>query len=146
MIEVADRLDANKIDLTPDLHRIAGALDGDAVVLELDFKRGPAPGRPAGPLPPGSLPANVDYALAVSLKLDEVISTADEAVQTARRVEQRFRTAFGADYTVTVTREPVGAQAEESLTGNLGGGEVADAGFAARETFYAAYSVQKVRK
>jgi len=146
VIEVADRLDANKLDLNPDLQRIAAALDGDAVVITLEFQRGPAPGAGGGPLPPGSLPANVAYGFGISLKLDEVIATADEAVQTARLIEQRLRTGFGSDYTITVTREPVGAQSEESLTGDLRGGEVADAGFSARETFHAAYSIHKVRK
>lgn len=146
VIEVADRLDANKLDLNPDLQRIASALDGDAVVISLDFQRGPAPGASGGPLPPGSLPANVAYGFGISLKLDEVIATADEAVQTARLIEQRLRTGFGSDYTISVTREPVGAQSEESLTGDLRGGEVADAGFSARETFHAAYSIHKVRK
>ena len=145
VIDVANRLDAHKLDLNPDLQRIAAALDGDAVVLTFNFARGPAPGA-SGPLPPGSLPANVDYGFSVNLKLNEVIATADEAVQTARQIEQRFRTAFGSDYAVTVTREPVGAQSEESLTGDLGGGEVRDSGFSARENFHASYSINKVRK
>lgn len=140
VLEVADRLDAKKVALTPELHRIASALDSDAVVLSLTFANAIAPppsgGRGGAPV------SNVAYTLSVDLRLADVIATADEAVQTARAIEQRLRTAFGSGYTIAVTKEPVGAQAAEELSGGLAGAEVA--GIGARERFFAGYRIEKV--
>lgn len=144
VIDIADRLEANKAELTPELHRIVSALDGDAVVLGVTFSNNLNVQANKGPPRPGAPPPNVAYVVTVDLRLADVIATADEAVQTARGIEQRLRSAFGNGYTITATKEPVGAQATEDLSGGLGGSEVADLG--ARERFYAAYRIDKVRQ
>ncbi len=144
-LEVADRLDAKKVPLSPELHRIVSALDGDAVVLNLSFENLAA--RQAGAQARGAAPASAAaYALTIDLRLADVVASADEAVQTARAIEQRLRTAFGSSYTIAVTKEPVGAQASEELSGGLGRSEAEAAGIGARERFYAAYRVEKVGK
>jgi len=147
VIEVADRLDADKADITPELHRIASALDGDAVVLGLTFTNGAQIAAGAKPAARGAAPgAKVDYTLSIDLKLNEVIATADEAVQTSRALEQRLRAAFGSNYIITTTREPVGAQAESDLSGGLGGAEAAAIGVGARETFHAGFKIDRIAK
>jgi hypothetical protein len=148
VIEVADRLDTNKVSLTPELHRIASALDGDAVVMRISFTNGVDPTQAARAAQARNAPAGpkIAYSLSMDLKLDEVIATADEAVQTSRAIEQRLRTAFGSGYMITTTREPVGAQAEEDLTGGLGKTEAEGAGLGIRETFFAAFKIDKVGK
>jgi hypothetical protein len=145
VIEVADRLDSKKVPLSPDLHRIVSALDGDAVVIALSFEnigaqaaRAQARGTAAA--------STAAYSLTVDLRLADVIASADEAVQTARSIEQRLRTAFGSSYTIAVTKEPVGAQAVEELSGGLARAEAEAAGIGARERFYAGYRIDKVGK
>ncbi|MGE3474403.1 MAG: hypothetical protein AB7H70_01215 [Rhodospirillaceae bacterium] len=141
VIEVADRLDAKKVSLTPELHRIVSALDGDAVVLSLSFDN-IASKAAQGAAARGAPASTAAYALAVDLRLADVVASADEAVQTSRSIEQRLRTAFGSGYTIAVTKEPVGAQAAEELSGGLAAAETST--FSARERFYAGYRIEKV--
>lgn len=148
VINVAETLDAGKIDFIPVLAAIADALETDATVVSLKFLSsattpGAAPAR--APRPAGQPPATEPILVAdVDLKLAEVIATADEAVQTARRLEQRLVSSFGPSYTVAMTREPAGA----ALTKNEGGGlttETAETAHLVAETFNVVFHIEKVK-
>jgi len=146
VIDVAATLDAGKIDLVPILQNIAAAIETDAVILDLNFSKGSVPAAATSGRSTASVTAA--YAIDLSMRLDSAIATADEAVQTARRLEQRLTERFGRGYKVTMTTEPVGAQAKESLSGEFGAGasEVAlTSEFSGKEQFHAAYRVEKVQ-
>ncbi len=146
VIQVADTLDAGKVDFIPLVQRVANSLDGDAVVLNLELvntvqQSTAARGGNATRQPP--------VQVKVDLRLASVISTADEAVQVARRLEQRLNAQFAPDYKVTMTSEPVGAQAAEGLSGSLTGAassetNVSEDSSATGESFYAAFTMEKV--
>lgn len=146
VIDIANTLDAGKIDMIPLLQRAANALAGDAVVLDLDIVNNTSPqsgaaGRGGGAGQPAVL-------MKLNLRLSSVVTTADEAVQVARRLEQRMRAQFAPEYAVTMTREPVGAQAEEALTGSLSGDQGSEVGTSstgqANENFFTAFDIAKV--
>jgi len=148
VMDVASALDAGKVDMVPALAGIAAALESDAVVLSLDFVNGGGvrsntrrPTAPAAAAPAGGKPA--EYTVEVELKLASVITKADEAVQTARRIERRLKANFDKGFTVTMTKEPVGAQAAASLSGGFGGSEVAESGVPFQESFHAAFRIEK---
>jgi len=88
----------------------------------------------------------VGYIVDLDMRLADVISTADEAVQTARRLERRLTDSFGKEYRVTMTTEPVGAQAAGELKGTLSDlvSEAAVNGAARQDAFRAAYRIEKV--
>lgn len=141
VIQVADTLDSGKADFMPLLLKASDALQSDAVVLRLDLTNrqgvaAAAPGAPARGAPSASLEMDL------SLRLDSVISTADEAVQTARRLEQRLTTAFAPEFKVTMTREPVAAQSAEDLRGSLGQSE-ASALASQQEEFFVDFKIEK---
>ena len=117
VLEVNDALQAGRIDFAPAFQAVAGALQGDAVVMGLKVN-GPdtASGAAAGGRNTG--PAAL-YTISVGMRLADVITRAEEAVQVSRRIEARLNTAFGKGHTVKMTREPVAAQASVALTGNL---------------------------
>lgn len=142
IIEVAGRLDIGKTNFNPVLQRIANALDGDAIVLALRVTNGSSSVQQNGT-------ATSQLSVEIDLRLSEVIANADEATQTARRLEQRLSANFMPEFTVTMTKEPVAAQAEEAFSGGLSAAqsEAAIAGrasIAAPETFYANFSIEKV--
>ncbi len=140
VIEVATALDGGKINFTPLVANIAAALNGDAVVLSMKFNA-------AGVESKGRTGTGSPQTLEVTMRLSDVITSAQEAVQTSRRLNQSLMTAFGAGYKVTTTLEPVGAQASKTFTGGFGGAGGAQGETAAlsggKETFLAGYKVEK---
>jgi hypothetical protein len=145
VIDVARTLDEGKVDIVPWLQNVSTALESDAVVLGLKFE--PAKGA-AGAKPGGAKPPADAFSLDVDMRLAKVISTADEAVQTARRIEQRLNQSFGKSYRVAMTTTPVGAQASKALTGGFTGaqsGEVATAseGAPSQEAFFAGFHIER---
>ena len=149
VIDVARTLDDGKIDIVPVLQNIGNALQSEAIVLDFKFgpPKGAAPGANGG-RPVAKAQAGT-FAVDVDMRLAKVVSTADEAVQVARRIEQRLNQKFGKSYAVVMTTSPVSAQASKSLTGGLSGGaqgEIAAAGSTApgsKELFYASYHVER---
>ncbi|MBY0511322.1 MAG: hypothetical protein K2P94_14360 [Rhodospirillaceae bacterium] len=144
VIDVATTLDAGKVDLVPLLQGLSSALETDAVIL--DFKFTKAQNSPAGARAPGAK-GSIVYTVDIQTRLASVISTADEAVRTARKVEQRLKDSLGKDYAVTMTVEPVGAQAQKQLSGGFGEGssEVATSTTVVfKETFTAGYRIERV--
>jgi|GEM_PF-1261136 len=142
VFEVEASMDSGKIDLIPLFAKIYDSLQSDAIVLTMKY------GSAAGPARQASAQAQVQQAHAISLRmrLSSIITTADEAVQAARRLEQRLVQNFGADYTVKLTKEPVAAQATEALTGGLFGtaaaGEVSSTrSLRSDEPFYIEFSI-----
>jgi hypothetical protein len=141
VMDVAKALDTDKVDIVPVVAGLANALEGDAVVLDLKFSNGLSSG---GTARPGAKQAAGGYSIEVQLKLASVISTADEAVQTARRIEQRLKANFEKGFTVTMITEPVGAQTVSAMTGGFSSdsGE-AQAGGPSQEIFRAAYRIER---
>lgn len=143
VIQVADALDTGKTNFNPVLQRVAAALEGDAVVTNLRVVSGTPANAPvnSGGARKGGLAVDID------LRLSSVIRTAEEASQTTRRLTQRLTANFAPDYTVTVTKEPLAAQAAATLTGSLGAAAsevaVADQGAGQTETFVAAFHIEK---
>lgn len=142
VITVAEALDAGKMDIVPILEGIAGALENDAVVMNIDLSNGAVMSSAAGSGQNG--PAAPMLSVDIEMQLADVIATAEEAVQTAQRLEQRLVAGFGAPYVVTMTREPVGAQASEELAGGLGRAEVVVDDFS-RERFAVAFRIERAR-
>ena len=138
VIDVAGTLDVGKVNMSPLMANVAAALDSDAIVLDFSFKA-------SSPSPTGK-GAATPQSLEVSMRLAKTIANAEEAVQTARRLNQRLTASFGPDYKVTMTKEPVGAQAAQELSGGIGRGSELGAASAAAEVFYASYRVEKVTK
>lgn len=138
-IEVTDKLNAGRFDLVPLIQQVSKSLEGDAIVLSLKVFNGlPGAERVGGAaLGPRTL------ALDVNLRLADVISTADEAVQTARRLERRLNQNFTPGYKVAMTEEPVGAQTSQQLTGGFGTGEM-EGGAGQPESFFASFHIEKV--
>ena len=133
---VVESLESDQIDLTTDLQHIFEALDGDGVVISMDLLAQASGGR-------GPVTATVPYELNIRMQLDSLILTAEEALEVSRRIEARLRDNFDDNYEVEMTLEPTGAQAEESLSGDLLGGlgDSAAGSIEADEPFYAEYRV-----
>lgn len=137
VIGVSEALDAGKVDVMPLLARVASALEGDAIVLNLEVLRATATPTTGG-APPGVAGLSVE----IELRLADIIATADEAVQTARRLQQRLNKQFAQGYTVTMTKEPVSAQSSEELNGSLDSAtEAGTAAVSSREAFYAGFKI-----
>ena len=139
VFDVEASMDRGKFDTIPLLSTVFDSLQSDASVLSLKYNVG-GTNRQGG----GTAKPNADeYALTLSMRLAKVISTADEAVQAARRLEQRLVQSFGKDFQVVMTREPVGAQTSESLTGSLVSSENSAAGVSARtdEPFFVEFTI-----
>lgn len=149
VIEVDDRLDANKVDFIPDLASIAAALETDAVVTNLAFTNvgaGSALTTSTSARPAAGLPAStgkVIYRLDVDVSLAPIITRAEEAVQVARRIQRNLTARFGKSYNVVMTVEPVGAQQTDNLTGGFGASEVVTT--RATEAFKAAYRIERTQ-
>ncbi len=138
VLEVEGSLDAGKTDLGPIFKKVASSLDGDAVVLSIQITNGlVVRTAPNSPKPP---PLAAD----IKLRLDSVIATADEAVQTTRRLQQRLAANFAPDFKVTLTREPVAAQAKETLSGGVGANDSeVNVSEVTAEQFFADFRVEK---
>ncbi|TAK99534.1 MAG: hypothetical protein EPO08_16025 [Rhodospirillaceae bacterium] len=117
VLEVNSSLEIGKLDYAPLFQTISSALQNDAVVLSAKFSTGGAD--PNAPPQPGGAASKSAYTIDVNMRLADVITRADEAVQVARRLEARLNAGFGKGHTVKMTKEPVAAQASQALTGNL---------------------------
>ncbi len=138
VLEVEGSLDAGKTDLAPILKKVASSLDGDAVVLNIQILNGAVVRVPPNTPKPPPLTADI------KLRLDSVIATAEEAVQTTRRLQQRLTANFSPDYKVTLTREPVAAQAKETLSGGVGSAaSEVDVSETGAEQFFADFRIEK---
>jgi hypothetical protein len=120
VIEVAETLDVGKIDVVPALAKVAAALNNDASVMSLSFTVGGGQQRPASAGRGAAAAEQSAYTLELTMRLARVITTAQEAVQTARRLNQHLTDSFGAGYKVTMTAEPVGGDNNKDLTGGFG--------------------------
>lgn len=137
VLEVDGALDAGKTELMPILTKVAESLDGDAVVLNISIVNGRVARTPPNTAKPLPLVAEIE------LRLDSIIATAEEAVQTTRRLNQRFNANFAPDYKVSLTREPVAAQANQTLSGGVGSAESeVDVSTAGAEEFFASFRIE----
>ncbi|MDX2144087.1 MAG: hypothetical protein SFV19_12080 [Rhodospirillaceae bacterium] len=142
VLEVESAMDRGKADLMPLLSKIYESLQSDAVVLNIKYGASQGTGQTGAAATGQQAPRAVN----IRLRMSPLISSADEAVQAARRLEQRLTASFAQGYQVKMTQEPVAAQAAENLTGGLfataAAGE-AMAGQSARtdEPFYVAFTI-----
>lgn len=140
VFEVETAMDNGKFDIIPIFTKIYDSLQNDAIVL--DIQLGPGKQTPAarGGQKPG------DYVINLRMRLANIVTKAEEAVQAARRLERRLTTEFGKGFNVVMTKEPVAAQASEALSGGLmgveGTGEMAGTQMArSDEPFYVEFSI-----
>lgn len=141
IIEVDKALDAGQVDIVPTLHGIFEALQSDAVLM--DFKFNVAGTTPAA----GAAAAEkAEYVVTTRLKLASVVTTADEAVSVARKLEGRLNASFGKGFKVQMTREPANSETKESSSGGLFGQERTAGSQAVRsdEAFYTEFRIAKV--
>jgi hypothetical protein len=103
-------LEKGKIDFMPIFKAVSRALQNDATVMRLDIVNGEDKSTSG---------AKAGLSIAFNMRLADVIRRADEAVKTARDLNDRLVASFGKGYTVKMTKEPVAAQATESLAGSL---------------------------
>ena len=134
IFQIVDSLEGGRVSISADLLTIFEALDGEAVILEYLF---------GADEPSRSAPLEPLYSIDVRMKLDELIRTADEALEVSRNIEQRLIDGFGEGYQVEMTLEPVGAQAEEEFAGGLFGTDTSTGAVEAEESFYAEYRIAK---
>ena len=78
-----------------------------------------------------------------STRLAPIVVKAEEALQLSRRIEQRLVASFGKDYVVKMTREPIGARANENFQGGLSRDAPIAETARTDERFYATYLVTK---
>ncbi len=135
VFDVLDSMNAGEIDLTPVLNGLFGSLDSDAIVLELIFST------------QSDARTTSVYTVDVRMKLDDLITTADEAVQVASALEARLKQNFNEGFQVEMTVEPVAAQSAEGFSGGLLDAE-ASAGAAqtsrSEEAFYTEFRIARV--
>jgi len=136
VLEVEDALQSGRFDIEPLLARTAKALQGDAIVLSVNYTAGGNdPARPREKL---------STALELNMRLASIAVKAEEALQLSRRIEQRLAADIGKDYTVKMTREPVGARRLESFEGGLSRDTpIGAAGGRGDERFYATYLITR---
>jgi hypothetical protein len=144
VFDVETAMDRGKTDVIPILVKLFDSLQSDAVVLDIGY--GPGAGT-SGQSGRGANQAQ-GQSVSVRMRLAAVITTAEEAVQAARRLEQRLVASFGQGYQVKMTQEPVAAQAAEALSGGLFSATeagTAAAGRSARadEPFYVAFTISQ---
>tara|TARA_R110000868_G_scaffold53617_3_gene167998 strand:- start:2389 stop:4005 length:1617 start_codon:yes stop_codon:yes gene_type:complete len=148
VIDVAEILDRGKVNFMPYLNYISTALDGDAVVLSIELFNGTANAATQGSGRTNQPTANT-LTINIETRLAEVISNADEAVQTARKIERDLKETFGNNFEVTMTKSPVAAQAADQLQGGFSGAQegvgqgqsMLASGVTTRESFFAAYTI-----
>ena len=133
-----------RTDIAPLLKTIANALQADAVVLTLAYTTGQA--APGGVAPRGAAAASGAYTLTVRMRMADVVVKAEEAVQIARKLQQRLTDGFGKNHKVEMTVEPAAAQSGIALTSNLLGGssDSKSAGPPAKERFFTEFKISKV--
>lgn len=152
VFEVETAMDRGKIDIIPLFAKVQQSLENDAVVLDVKFLTGSdaKPAGKAGASPPGSANNAGAHNLALRMRLAREITSADDAVKAAARLMKRLTDVLGKEYSVTMTKEPVVAQASQVLTGGLfqGGGtaegEQGAASIRSDEPFYVEYLISKV--
>ncbi|MDX2223253.1 MAG: hypothetical protein SFV21_10915 [Rhodospirillaceae bacterium] len=138
---VEEAMDKGGVDMVPAVQVIYRALQSDAIALDFDFVNGKV-------TTPGSMVlvsaggAARDYAVGVRMRLASVITRAEEAVQVAARIRGRLSSGFGAGYNVEMTREPVAAQASDSLSGGLASAGDSS-GIRRDEPFYVEFVITK---
>jgi hypothetical protein len=115
VFDVETSMDRGKFDVLPIFTSVYESLQNDATVNNIKL----APSGPVGNAAAGAKPLSESHAITLAMQLASVITTAEEAVRAARRLEGRLAANLGKDYTVKMTKEPVAAQAAEALTGNL---------------------------
>ncbi len=146
VFDVLESMRAGEVDMVPLLDGLFRSLDGDAVVLNFTFTAG-------GASPQGGRRAqqagNSEYIMDVRMKLDDIIATADEAVEVAANLETRIREQFAEGFEVEMTVEPVAAQSSEGFSGGLfveegaTAGQVNDSG-RSDEPFYTEFRIARV--
>lgn len=143
VFDVLDSMKAGQVDLLPVLNGLFGSLDSDAIVLGLTFTSNA--GADAGGRNRRGASSAV-YTVDVRMKLDDIIATADEAVQIASALEGRLKDKFQDGYEVEMTVEPVAAQSEEGLSGGLFGDDEGGggAGTQVAEAFYTEFRIARV--
>lgn len=145
VFDVLDSMRAGEVDLLPVLNGLFQSLDSDAVILQLAFST--ETGSQGGRRGRGG---SSTYVVDVRMKLDDVIATADEAVQIASDLETRLRENFAEGYEVEMTVEPVAAQSEEGLSGGLfaditdGAPAGSVTGIEVEEAFYTEFRIARV--
>ena len=113
IIDVNKGMEAGKVDVEPFLRTIAAALQADAVVTTLTYTSAAA----------GTGPAKGNgYTMSVRMRMADVVVKADEAIQIARKLQQRLTDGFGKGYKIEMTAEPAAAKTGLAFTGNLLGG------------------------
>ena len=136
VFDVLDSMNAGEVDLTPVLNGLFGSLDNDAIVLELIFST------------QSDARTTAVYTVDVRMKLDDLITTADEAVQVASALEARLKQNFNEGFQVEMTVEPVAAQSEEGFSGGLLDAEAsagaAQQGGRTEEAFYTEFRIARV--
>lgn len=146
VFDVIESMKAGQIDITPMLNGLFRSLDGDAVILDLIFStEAPAGGGGRQSAARGAASYTVD----VRMMLDDLITTADEAVQIAASLEERLKENFSEGFDVEMTVEPVAAQSEEGFSGGLfdeegEGGDSGAASVQADEPFYTEFRIARV--
>jgi hypothetical protein len=141
VLQVNEALETGRVDFMEPLRSIAAALESDAVVLSLQ-------GRRSGSSDPRMAQqggnAKEAYVLRVNMRLASVITRAEEAVQTARRLEGRLNTQLGKSFSVKMVKEPVAAQSATALSGGLFTAEAADNTDQGRdEQFFVEFEIAK---
>lgn len=142
VVGVNDAMEAGRVDLNPVIRKIGSALQSDAVVMSLSF--GPPATANGQKVSRGK---GSGYVLDVRMRLADVITKADEAVQTARKLSQRLTDAMGKDFKVEMTAEPATASSkrDQAITGNLLGGPVNGGNQAGNgtERFYTTFKISR---
>ncbi len=114
ILDVDAAMDIAKIDMLPLISKVYDAQQGEAELLRFKF----APSTEARSAAAGKAGAG-GYSMTLAMRLASVVSTADEAVKAAARLEKRFGEVFGKEFAVKMTKEPVAAQAATALAGGL---------------------------
>lgn len=136
LFKVEDALEAGKLDVIPPLGRIFEALQGDAVVLNLNVLS------PASAVRSPGAPAPTGLTININTRLADVVTKAEEAAKIAVMLERRLVERFGQGYRVRMTKEPVSAQASEELSGGLESSADATTAEVVRdERFFADYEI-----
>jgi hypothetical protein len=143
VIDVDNSLNSGSIDFTPVLQGVAQALQSDAVVLKMSIVNGSDAGgdRPAAAIRGAE---KFDYAVVMRMKLAPVITKADEAITTARKIEARLNAVFNKGYTVKMTLEPVAATAANDSRGGLDAAATQAQDSKIENAFYTEFRIAKV--
>jgi hypothetical protein len=144
VLDVAAALESGTIDIVPLLQGVYQALQSDAVVMTLKF----TVGSDAAPGPASAAAAErPEYVLTAKMQLAKVVTTADEAVNVARRLESRLNSSFSKGFKVQMSTSPIAkGGAAEFKGGALSTGETSDMALHADEPFFTEFRIAKVGK